>query len=403
MSSRFDQIHNHLAWHSTKWERYRGSDVIPLWIADMDFAVPPAVQDALTAHVRHGVYGYTGVPRELSPALVAYLQRHYDWNINPESVVWLPGLVLGINLAVRAACAEGEAVVTFTPVYPPFLDAAKWQQRGLVAIPLAADGMEYRIDFAALEKELEATPNVRLLLLCHPHNPVGKVYSRMDLETLAAVVLKHDLIVCSDEVHCDLMLDPVAKHIPFAQTHPYLAARTITLMGPGKTYNIAGLGAAFAVIENPELRRKFRLAMAHLVPDITAFGYTALLAALSDAESWRQELLAYLRGNRDIVAARMAALQLPMTPVDATYLAWIDARRIPNAHAHFEQHGVGLSDGTPFGAPGFLRLNFGCPRAVLERALSRMTHAVGVADATLPNGVLPAPTDGTIHADSPAV
>lgn len=376
MTSAFDQIHHHLDWHSTKWGKYRGSETIPLWIADMDFAVPPAIQTALAAHVRHGVLGYTQVPRDLPGALAVYLQRHYAWTVDPGAVVWLPGLVLGINLAVRAACADDDTVVSFTPVYPPFLDAAKWQKRGLVALPLAVDGMEYRIDLEALDAALTATPNARLLLLCHPHNPVGKVFSRGDLEALAEIVLRHDLIVCSDEVHCDLILDPAKQHIPFAHLYPDLAARTITLMGPGKTYNIAGLGAAFAVIDNPELRRKFRLAMAHLVPDITAFGYTALLAALTDAEPWRQELLHYLRNNRDLVAATMAQLQLPMTRVDATYLAWLDARQIPNAHAFFEAHGVGLSDGTPFGAPGFLRLNFGCPRSVLEQALARMTQAM---------------------------
>ena len=383
MTSAFDQVHHHLDWHSTKWEKYRGSETIPLWIADMDFAVAPPIQAALASHVQHGVLGYTRAPRDLPGALTAYLQRHYDWVVDPEAVVWLPGLVLGINLAVRAVCADGDAVVTFTPVYPPFLDAAKWQQRGLVALPLAADGMDYRIDLEALDAALVATPNARLLLLCHPHNPVGKVFSRVDLEALAEIVLRHDLFVCSDEVHCDLILDPAKQHIPFAHLFPDLAARTITLMGPGKTYNIAGLGAAFAVIDNPELRKKFRLAMAHLVPDINAFGYTALLAALTGAESWRQKLLSYLRSNRDLVAATMAELKLPMTRVDATYLAWIDARQIPNAHAFFESHGVGLSDGTPFGAPGFLRLNFGCPRAVLAQALSRMTTAMAGAESVL--------------------
>lgn len=376
MTSDFEQIHDHLAWHSTKWEKYRGTETIPLWIADMDFAVPPAVQAALVAHVRHGVFGYTREPRQLADALSTYLRRHYDWAVDTDALVWLPGLVLGINLAVRAACADGDSVVTFTPVYPPFLDAAKWQQRGLVALPLAADGMDYRIDFDTLDAALTATPGVRLLLLCQPHNPVGKVYLRGELDALAEIVKRHDLMVCSDEVHCDLILDPEKRHIPFALLHPELAARTITLMGPGKTYNIAGLGAAFAVIGNPELRRKFRLGMAHLVPDITALGYTALLATLTDAEPWRQALLTYLRGNRDLVAVAMAKLKLPMTKVDATYLAWIDARSIPDAHTFFEAHGVGLSDGTPFGAPGFLRLNFGCPRAVLEQALLRMTNAV---------------------------
>jgi cystathionine beta-lyase len=376
MDSLFDQTHNHLAWHSTKWEKYRGTDIIPLWVADMDFAVPPAVKVALAAHVEHGVFGYTRVPRNLPSAMQDYLQRHYGWTISEHSLTWLPGLVLGINLAIRSVCAEGETYVTFTPVYPPFLDAAKYQGRGLIALPLVNQAMDFRIDFAALESSLRTNPQTRLLLICHPHNPVGKVWSPDELRQLGAIAALHDLIICSDEVHCDLILDDAPRHLPFALANPELAARTITLMGAGKTYNIAGLGVAFAVIENAELREKFQAAMAHLVPDINAFGYTAMLAALSDCEPWRQELLVYLRGNRDRVVATMQGLKIPVTRVDATYLAWLDCRHIPDAHAFFERHGVGLSDGTPFGAPGFLRLNFACPRVVLDNALSRMEQAI---------------------------
>ena len=389
VNSRFDQTHDHLAWHSTKWEKYRDQDIIPLWVADMDFAVPPAIQSAIAAHVEHGVFGYTRVPRKLPQMTVDYLQRHYQWPVDEASLIWLPGLVLGINLAVRAICADGDAYASFTPVYPPFLDAAKWQQCGLLALPLINHGMNFSIDFTALEASLSANPQVRLLLLCHPHNPVGNVWSRDDLRQLGAIAARHDLMICSDEVHCDLILDSAQQHLPFALANPELASRTITLMGMGKTYNIAGLGVAFAVIEDAPLRAKFRAAMAHLVPDINALAYTAMLTALTDCEPWRQELLAYLRGNRDLVVSTMKRLQLAVTSVDATYLAWMDCRHIPDALAFFEQHGVGLSDGTPFGAPGFLRLNFACPRAILVAALLRMEQALTQLD----DGVPPAPTD----------
>ena len=378
MNSPFDQSRDHLTWHSTKWEKYRDTDIIPLWVADMDFAVPPAVQSALAAHVAHGVLGYTQVPRNLPQVTVKYLQRRYDWKIDETSLTWLPGLVLGINLAVRTVCAEGDAYATFTPVYPPFLDAAKHQQRGLLALPLVNEAMNFRIDFAALENSLKTNPQVRLLLICHPHNPVGKVWSEDELRQLGAFAARHDLIVCSDEVHCDLILPDTLKHLPFALANPELAARTITLMGMGKTYNIAGLGVAFAVIENAELRAKFRTAMAHLVPEINTFGYTAMLAAMTDCEPWRQELLIYLRGNRDCVVATMKRLNIPVTRVEATFLAWLDCRHIPDAHAFFERHGVGLSNGAPFGAAGFLRLNFACPRDLLNEALQRMTRALAI-------------------------
>ena len=344
----------------------------------MDFAAPPALQAALAAHVAHGVFGYTRVPRNMPRVTVEYLQRHYGWQIDETSLTWLPGLVLGINLAVRAVCAEGDAYATFTPVYPPFLDAAKHQQRGLIALPLVNDAMNFRIDFAALESFLAANPQTRLLLICHPHNPVGKVWSADELRQLGAIAARHDLIICSDEVHCDLILNDAQRHLPFALANPELATRTITLMGMGKTYNIAGLGVAFAVIEDSALRQRFHAAMAHLVPDINAFGYTAMLAAMSDCEPWRQELLVYLRGNRDYVVATMKRLNIAVTRVDATYLAWLDCRHIPDAHAFFEQHGVGLSNGAPFGAAGFLRLNFACPRDLLNEALQRMTRALAI-------------------------
>lgn len=345
----------------------------------MDFAAPPALQAALAAHVEHGVFGYTRVPRNLPHVTVEYLQRHYDWAIDDASLVWLPGLVLGINLAVRAVCAEGDAYATFTPVYPPFLDAAKHQQRGLIALPLITmvnDAMDFRIDFVALESSLSANPQTRLLLICHPHNPVGKAWSADELRQLGAIAVRHDLIICSDEVHCGLILDAAQRHLPFALANPELAARTITLMGMGKTYNIAGLGVAFAVIEDATLREKFHAAMTHLVPDINAFGYTAMLAALTECEPWRQELLAYLRVNRDCVIATMQRLKIAVTRVEATYLAWLDCRHIPDAHRFFEQHGVGLSNGAPFGAAGFLRLNFACPRSVLNEALLRMEQSL---------------------------
>lgn len=365
-----------LAWSSLKWERYRGRDIIPMWVADMDFAAPPPVCAALEAHARSGVFGYTLAPRDLPDIVGNYTRQHYGWEIDPDWLVWLPNLVTGINLAVRAVGAPGDAVATFTPIYPPFLQAPELQGRRLLAVPLAAAAMRYRIDDDALAAAL--TPGTRLLLLCHPHNPVGRVWRRDELERLAEIVLRHDLIVCSDEVHCDLILDAGLEHIPFASLGAEIAARTITLMSPSKTYNIAGLGTAFAVVAAPALRQRFRAATKRLVPEINALGYTAMRAALSDAEAWRQELLVCLRENRDLVAATMRALELPATGVEATYLAWFDARSIPDAHRHFEAHGVGLSDGADFGAPGFLRLNFGCPRRRLEEALRRLRQAVGV-------------------------
>jgi cystathionine beta-lyase len=386
-----DAISDRLAWSATKWEKYRGKDVIPLWIADMDFAVSPAIQTAVAAHAVHGNYGYMSAPHDLPHALVEYHARHYDWRIEPEWIVWLSGLVLGINLAVKACCAPGEKAMTFSPVYPPFLNAPGLQGREAINVPLAqsgADGMRYEIDFERLEASL--TSDTRLLLLCHPHNPIGRLFSREELDRLADFCTRHDLYVCSDEVHSDLILDGETMHVPFAkalaQRSPAMLNRTITLSGPGKTYNIAGLGIGWAVIPDPELRARFRAAMQKLVPDASCFGFTALRAALQNSEDWRQQMLAYLRKNREVVVKALDAMGLPHTFPEASYLIWIDARklaeRVGDVAAWFEQAGVALSDGKDFGQAGFLRLNFACPKSILDDALSRMRGAVEKAGRT---------------------
>jgi len=369
----FDPVIDRQPFHSLKWERYRGRDVLPLWVADMDFAVPPAVTRALAAQVEHGIFGYTLPSPTLTAATVAYLQRHYDWTVEASSIVWLGGLVSGLNLAVRAGSAPGDGVAVFSPIYPPFLSAPGLQERRAVVLPLVAEAMHYRIDFAALEAAFAA--GVRLLLFCHPHNPVGRVWEDAELTRLAELLVRYDVVVCSDDIHCDLILDADRRHRPLA-LWPGIAPRSITLMGPGKTFNIAGLGLAYAIIPDAALRRRFRAAMQGLVPHPCGIAYAALEACLNEGEPWRQALLDYLRGNRERVATALAAMGLPATPVQATFLSWFDARGIPDAHRLFEQHGVGLSDGEAFGTPGFLRLNFGCPRATLDEALARMQRAL---------------------------
>jgi cystathionine beta-lyase len=228
------------------------------------------------------------------------------------------------------------------------------------------------------------------LLLCHPHNPIGRLFSQEELDGLADFCTRHNLYVCSDEVHADLIFDNATAHVPFAQVltrrSPEILKRTITLSGPGKTYNIAGLGVAWAIIPDPELRARFRAAMQRLVPDASCFGFTALRAALRESEDWRQEMLVYLRSNRDTVMAALDEMGLPHTCPEASYLMWIDARkleeRVGNPTAWFEQEGVGLSDGKDFGRPGFLRLNFACPKSILDNALARMKSAVEKAGRT---------------------
>lgn len=369
----FDEIIDRLPSSSNKWNKYAGRDILPLWVADMDFVSPPSVLAALHERIDHGIFGYTDPPESLVDAVQAYARRHYDWVIEPDWFVWLPGLVQGLNLACRSVGQNGDAVLTATPVYPPFLRAPMFSHRELIAVPLLDRGDHWGWNFTALEAAI--TPHTRLLLLCHPHNPVGRAWNEEELRHLIDIARRHDLIVCSDEIHCDLILEPNLNHIPLARLDPDFARHTITLLAPSKTWNLAGLGCAFALIPDPALRRRFRHEMAGLVPSVNLLGYAAAEAAYRDDGAWHAGLIEYLRGNRNLLRDWFAGSQrLKLTVPEATYLAWIDARAIDpgNPLPQFEAAGLGLSDGRDFGFPGYLRLNFGCPRGLLEQALERM-------------------------------
>ena len=372
-ASPFDQVIDRRGTSSIKWDRFAERDVLPMWIADMDFRSPPSVLAALHERVDHGVMGYTAPPDSLVEAVTDYARRHYGWTIEPSWLVWLPGLVLGLNLACRAVGKPGDAVVTATPIYPPFLSAPGLADRKLITVPLAAAEGQWRWDLARLEATL--TPETRLLMLCHPHNPVGRAWHDEELQDLIRVARRRDLVICSDEIHADLQLEPGRKHRPLAALDPDGADRTITLMAPSKHWNLPGLGCAFAVIPDATLRRRYTQAMAGLVPHVNLLGYTAAEAAYRDDGRWHDELIGYLRGNRQRLVDWFAgSRRLHMTIPEATYLAWIDARSVDpiNPLPAFESLGVGLSDGRDFGLPGYLRLNFGCRQALLEEALQRL-------------------------------
>ncbi len=379
MTFDFDTVIDRANTDSRKWRKFAGQDIIPLWIADMDFAVAPAITAALHRRTDQAIFGY-GMPLPpLTQAVVDYCATHYGWPIDPAWLVWLPGLVTGLNVAAGAFGEKGDAVLTCTPVYPPFMSAPRNMGRETVMVPFARHGLRYEFDWAALEAAV--TPRTRTFFLCSPHNPIGRVFSRAELEQVAAFCEKHNLVLVSDDIHCDLILDGT-KHIPVAGLSPAIAERTITLMAPSKTYNMPGLACSFAIIPDARLRATFTRAMSGIVPEMNVLGLAACEAALRDSEPWRQALLAYLRGNRDLIAS-FTAEHLPgvtLLPCAATYLAWLDvsAQQLSNPGEFFEAHGVGLSDGTQFGAPPgqFVRLNFGCPRATLTEALIRMKRAL---------------------------
>ncbi len=373
----FDRIIDRHGTGSVKWDKYRGRDILPLWVADMDFRSPPAVIEALHERVSHGIFGYTTPPDELAGVVAEHLRAEFDWEIDVDWLVWLPGLVTGLNVASCAVGREGDAVATLVPVYPPFLSAPSLTGRQLVTIRLEQTNGGWGIDFDLLARSI--TPRTRLFMLCNPHNPVGRAFDRQELEQLADLALRHDLIICSDEIHAGLVLHEDKRHIPIAALAPEVADRTITLQAPSKTFNIPGLGCSFAVISTPSLRRAFKQAMGRLVPHVNTLGFTATLAAYRYGGEWHRELLTYLRDNRDLVERTISELPgLSTTPVEATYLTWIDAREagLDDPAGFFETAGVGLSDGREFDGNGFVRLNFGCPRPLLQEALQRMRDAL---------------------------
>jgi cystathionine beta-lyase len=377
----FDTVPARLGTDSQKWQKYAGRDILPLWVADMDFKSSPAIIAALHDRVAHGVFGYARPVKSTVNAVVDALQRNYAWKIDPAWIVWLPGLVCGLNITAQAFAQAGEEVLTLTPVYPPFMSAPKNSARLSTQAAFVLRDGHWEIDWDALARAV--TPRTKLFYLCNPHNPLARVWRREELIRLGEFCAQHHLVLCSDEIHCDLILDPTLHHLPAASLSPEISARTVTLMAPSKTYNVPGLGTSFAIISDPALRAQFIRASAGVVAEVTALGFTACEAAYRDSEAWRQALLTYLRGNRDFLLDYLAR-EIPgirvEAPIEATYLAWLnlEALHLADPVAHFETHGVGLSEGAYFGAPKghYVRLNFGCPRATLAEALHRMKTAV---------------------------
>ena len=377
----FDQIIERRGTDSIKWGLYP-DDVLPLWVADMDFVSPEPVVDALRRRVEHGVFGYGAEPIELRGVLCDHLQKLYDWRVDPEAFVFLPGVVTGFNLVCHVVGTSGDDVLIQPPIYPPFLSAPTNSDRSAVHAPLTYTGNGYEIDFDAFEATI--TPRTKLFLFCNPHNPTGHVFSRTELERLAEICIRRDLIICSDEIHKDFVYDGY-HHVPIASLGPEVAERTITLFSPSKTYNIAGLQFSVAVATNPELRGRLKAATEGILDvPVNLMGYIAALAAYKQGDEWLFQVLKYLESNRDFVM-RYVRERLPgitMVEPQGTYLAWLDCRGagIDDEPAKFflKRAKVVLSKGALFGAAGegFVRLNFGCPRSILKETLSRMDVAL---------------------------
>ena len=375
----FDTCPERTGFGSLKWDKYKGRDILPLWVADMDFVTAPEILEALQQRLDHGVFGYT-IPHEAPiEAVIKYLDRQHGYSAKASWLNFLPGLVPAINLCCHAFTEPGDSVMTATPVYPPFITAPDYAERELIKVPLCLDGQDrWTLDIDAMEAAIQA--HTKIFVLCSPHNPVGRVFSKEELTALADFCERHDLILISDEIHCDLVFDAEAKHTLTATLSEQIADRTVTLMAPSKTYNLPGLACAFSVIENTKLRAQFQKTIRGIITEVNCFGYAGITAAYNHGEPWRQALLAYLRDNYNFIYdfIRKEIPEITFRPMESTYLAWLDVSKlgIKDPVRHFEKHGVGLSDGTPFDGHQHLRLNFGCPYSRLEEGLEKIKAAV---------------------------
>jgi len=341
-------------------------------VADSDFRAPPEVLAALEKRVRHGILGYAAPPEGLRAAIGERMAARYRWSVDPSWLVFLPGVVPGLHLAARRLSAPGERVLVPRPVYHHFERAVELAPRPHTEVPLVLERGRWVLDLDVVRR----TP-ARLAYLCNPQNPGGTVFTREELGAFAEA--SGDACIVSDEIHCDLVLDPDKRHVPIASLSREISRRTVTLMSANKAFNFPGAGCAWAVVEDPRLREQIGADVHwHVLPSPSVFGYVATLAAFREGGAWLEAQLAYLRDNRDLVERSIA---LPTAHTEATYLAWIDcsALRLEDPWQHFLRHGVALSPGAQFGAPRFVRLNFATQRARLEQALARMARALAAA------------------------
>jgi cystathionine beta-lyase len=383
----FDHVPDRRPTDSIKWNQFE-ADVLPLWVADMDFPVAEPIQRALRERTEHGFYGYpdTHANRtpflELREVLVDRMEQLYNWQVSPDELLFLPGVIVGLNLTCHALAEAGGNVLVQTPVYPPILQVAKnaGMERQDAMLERRSDG-HYEIDWEAFEACLNK--QTKLFILCNPHNPVGRVYRKDELERMAELCLKRGVVICSDEIHCDLLFKD-KKHIPIASLDKEIAQNTITLMAPTKTFNIAGLQCSYAIVQNQELRKKLEQSMKGLVMWVNLLGLTATLAAYRDGQEWLEQVLHYLEGNRDYLYgfARDYLPLVQMVKPEGTYLGWLDCHnsgiRGNPCEFFLKEARVALNDGASFGKGGeeFVRLNFACTWVVLSQALERMKAAL---------------------------
>lgn len=387
MQYNFDASIDRRGTSSVKWDYldriFKNTEVIPMWVADMDFEAPQPVIDAVVKRAKHGVYGYTEKPASFYSSAVEWIKKRHGWNINSNWITVCPGVVPTLNLSILALTDPGDKVLLQSPVYPPFFASIKNNSRVIVNNPLKYDGNKYEMDFEDLESKLKS--GVKAMILCSPHNPIGRVWSRHELEKVGDLCTRYDVIIISDEIHSDLIYSN-HTHTPTASISAELAERTITCIAPSKTFNIAGLATSMVIIPNSLIRDKFNGFLDQLGIEMNnLFGITALEAAYTDGEEWLDQVIAYLEGNLDFLVDYIGSRipQIKVSKPEGTYLVWLDCRELSMGQKELvdffiNKANVGLNDGAAFGAEGegFMRMNIACTRSLLTEGLKRIEQAV---------------------------
>jgi len=382
----FDKIIDRTSTNSTKWSVesvFGQDDILPMWIADMDFPCPEPVVQAIKKRAEHPIYGYTKAPSELFQAVVERMERKYGWKIEPEWILLTPGVVPALNAAIRAFAGPQGKVVIQSPVYPPFQKAIDNNECQLLNNKLKFANGRYTVDFEDL-RHLFEEQGAKMMILCSPHNPVGRVWTREELITMGEIVIGSGGVMVSDEIHGEIVYKGY-KHIPFGSISEGFARSSVTCIAPSKTFNIPGLHTSVAIIPDEKLRERFNRARAGIMGSPGLFGLTAMEAAFRYGDEWLEQVLEYLEGNVEFTIKYLKEKipQIKAIRPEGTYLLWLDCRELgmdPQSLSKFfrEEAKVGMNDGYTYGpgGEGFMRLNIACPRSILEEALRRIERAV---------------------------
>ena len=373
--NQFDNVISRFNTDSVRWDKYN-KDIIPLWVADMDFETPQCVVDAVTKRLDHKVFGYTHAPYQLKEEITQYIKDQFNWTIDSEWIVFTPSLVSSLYSIAQQVTHADDHLLTLQPVYHHILQAASFSHRDYSAVPL--DNYNYRLILSADGLKHYQKNNTRLLFFCNPHNPGGSVYTRAELNDIAGFCVNNNIVICSDEIHCNMIHDGI-QHIPIASLSEEIADQSITLMSLNKVFNIPGLGLAWMICKNKEIRKKIQAQIGTLIPDPQIISYVSTQAALRHGEPWRQELIQYLESNKLMLKNDIKQMQsIQMYTMEASYLAWIDCSQleIKDPAQLFLDHGLALQPGSMFQQDNHVRINIATPKSVLSEALDRIHAAI---------------------------